>query len=219
MREVDSWTQAVYVAAPVICGRRLLPFSLAHSMLLRAIGNPYAYRGVEATREELLAAVLICSRTREENRAALFAGGQRAGALLRWSWRWRKMSLATADASFRQYIKDHTRFAPHHELAEAPDAHEPAAPFEFHLHRHLCVNEGMGDEEAWNCGMGYARHLFDCWAESQGSKSLMSEYDQRMQELNKAMNAAHAAGNATERDRLFELMGAETKRHKEARRG
>jgi hypothetical protein len=203
-----------------MCGRRLLPFSLAHSMLLRALGNPYAYVAASATREDLLAAVLVCSRTREQNRSALFGGRMRTGPLLRWSWRWRKMNLAIADASLRQYIADHTRFPAYIPLADAPGVDAaPVAPIEFHLHRHLCADRGWDDAAAWDCGYSYARHLFDCWAEAQGHKALASEIDVQLAEMDKAQREAHERGDAAERDRIFAEMGALTRKAKGARRG
>jgi len=220
VREVDTWTQALFVTPPLMSGVPLRPFSLSHSVLLRAIENPYAYIGLHATRAELMAAVLVCSRTCEQNRMALFGGAQRQGPLVRWSWRWRRMDLAIADASFRQYVTEHTRTPQFAEAAPDDDAPAIVAPVEWHLHRHLCVDRGWDDAAAWDCGFSYACHLAAVWKESQGGGGLKSEYDREMERLDGLMSAAHARGDGAERDRIFQEMGAYMAKHgKGARRG
>jgi ABC-type sugar transport system ATPase subunit len=52
----DFFFQALMVQPPVICGRRLRPFSLAHEYILKRIGSPYVCGGA-VTRADVMAAI------------------------------------------------------------------------------------------------------------------------------------------------------------------
>ena len=206
MDTVDSWTQSVFAMPPVMCGRQLQPFSLSHSLLLRAIGCPYAFTNADATRNDLLTAVEVCSRKHSENAAHLFGGGIRLFRLVYRSLRWGGMDFATADESFRTYIADFTRMA---ERVIVGDGSDPmSAPTEFHLHRHLCEVMHMTEADAWDCSVARAWAYFDTWSEWKGGKGLVGGRSAQVAHLNAQMEAASAKGDAVEVDRVWELMKA-----------
>lgn len=167
----DVWFQALMLTSPRICGRALLPFSIAHRYILRALGNPYAYSDTPATAGDLLNAVAICSRTWEQNRALLF-GGQPWRAALAWEWYWMQRlsrSFDTADASFRQYLADYCT-VPAHDNGNAKDA-KIGAPIEFHLVRVLMSAFGMSESEAWNAPWNRAVCYLDARAEAESTET------------------------------------------------
>jgi hypothetical protein len=184
-------------------------------MLLRALGNPYAYKGVPAGRSELLAAIEICSRTRWENQEALF--GRRPGYWrllwrgLRWAWR----DLTTADASFRQYVEDFTRRAQMH-AREGGEGEPMVSPSEFHLHRHLCEVEGWEPESAWDASVGMAWACYSAYAEWKGWSRGVSAYDEGIRKFLERLAAHRKAGEDEAEAAVQAEMVAFIKAHKGA---
>lgn len=208
----DVWTQAIYATPPLIGGRRLLPFSLAHAVLLRALGNPYAYVDASATLAQLVQALDVCSRTRAENAVALFSGERPSiWRILSDARRWRNLDPSTADASFRVYIDDFTLRAARD--TDAANGDDMAVPSEYHLHRHLCEVEGMGEEQAWNCSVARAWAYFDCWTEWKGGKVLLSPYNAQLQSIQARVDKATASGNQEQADAAWAEMGELVKAH------
>ena len=165
----DVWFQALMLTSPRMCGRALRPFSIAHRYILRALGNPYAYTDVPATVSDLLNAVAVCSRTWEQNRAALF-GGRPWAQDSAWDWYWRQRlarSFETADASMRQYMADYCA-VPAHDNGTAKDA-KIGAPVEFHLVRVLMSAFGMSEAKAWNMPWNRAVCYLDARAEAESN--------------------------------------------------
>lgn len=217
MSEVDSWTQAIYAAPPVICGRRLRPFSLAHAVLLRAMGNAYAYVNKAATRTDIMIAVDVCSRTWEQNTAALFVRDVPLFAIIYRAVRWRGMRVEVADASMRTYLADFTRRAPRLDGVASGDPLK--APVEFHLHRFLCESMHFTESQAWDCSFARAWAYFDTHREWNGAKELGTEYDTRKQVIQRRMDAAHASGNKEQEDAAWAEMKAVLQEEKAALRG
>ncbi len=119
--------------------------------MLSELCSPYAYAvTVPASPRDLFVAVLICSRTRQENAGATFSGGGLVG-LAAWRMRGRGFNFAVADASFREYIADFTSRARRKAPVSDKDSPPLVAPVEFHLHRHLTEDRGWDDDAAWDC--------------------------------------------------------------------
>jgi hypothetical protein len=94
----DAFFQALMVTPPVVCGRRLLPYSIGHEYVLRRVGSPFIVGG-DPRREDVLTAIAVCSRTMAENRALLALGGVEARGLYGWAVRWSRFDVGTATAS------------------------------------------------------------------------------------------------------------------------
>ena len=187
---IDPWFQSVMLCPPRILGRQLRPLSLGHVYILRKLDNPYIVVQGRKTTQAFLAALMICGQTMQQNRdwlASMETGwGQRK--LKWWAWwinHWRQW-FVVASLNFEQYLSDYTETPEHWE--EVGDSGNPThkglrAPWEFHVHRILCQVYHMHPDEAWDCSLNLARAYFDCWAESNGDDSLVTEREQELIEL------------------------------------
>jgi hypothetical protein len=191
---VDAWTQALLVTPLTIGGVRLRPFSLAHSMVLRAKASPYIIGG-PATHDDLFFALQVCARTLAQIRESLLGPHPPFGRLLIAGLRWRRASFSLADKSFRTYLSDYRRFP---ERQPSDSKGFSAAPFEWHAARILCGQYGVTLAEAWDMPLGLAVCAFDTWTESQGDKGLVTAYDQALTDLLKIQAEADAAGDTAQ---------------------
>jgi len=169
-------------------------------MLLIETNSPYAYRDVQATDEDLLTAVQICSRTFAEG-CDFLAGDMNARRLMCWARRWSKYGLATAHASFRTYLDDYQR-VPLREDSEDANPSLKASPY-WHLVRVLCSTYGFKFREAWDCPKSVAICAADVWSEAQGGKGLVSDAEERVIDTVNRGRAAMDQGNAEAARELF----------------
>lgn len=170
----DLFFQAIVCQPPVICGRRLLPFSVSHEYILKALESPYIIGG-PVTKADVLLAIDVCAHTWQDNAARLFGGAPPVGLWRRWGRRWLRGKLSTADKSLRRYIEDYTACPEHWSGA---DGSEIRAPWEFHLVRILMDHCGFSEAAAWDCPLARARCYADTWSESQGDKTLVNAAEQ-----------------------------------------
>jgi len=180
---MDAWFQSLMVQPPRICGLQIRPFSLIHEYTLRKLKSPYAVGGAPNV-GDLLLALQICARD-YRGIVRLMAGDFKPGKAILWAW-WIKRRYGgfdTAQRSFLKYMANYSELPEHLELVEVNGQKVPSgvgesvrAPWEFHLVRTLCHSYRMNHEEAWNCPLSLAKCDFDCWSESNGDKTLVSEY-------------------------------------------
>jgi hypothetical protein len=179
--KIDAWFQAQVVCPPIICGIQLKSFSLGHEFILRHLENPFIVGG-HKTREALFQGLHVCSRSFRD--ACLFLNAENVSFihLKWWAWKWNKIDLSTAGESFTQYISNFTEFADRWvEEDKQQDAKKRAnVPWEYHLHRILCEVYGCQIDQAWDVPLSQAHCYFDCWAESNGDRSLVSEHEQEI---------------------------------------
>jgi hypothetical protein len=156
------------------------------------MGNPFAYKGAATTGADLIAAMDICSRTRHQNAAAL--GRNRKPWRAAWrDARWVRLGLATAAESFRVYLGDYSARAEWHAPAGDSAGTPLASPAEYHLHRHMCHEEGMGYDEAWDCPVGLAWASYDAWAEWSGFQKPVTAEDSMLREWQRRVAAGDEA--------------------------
>lgn len=193
----DAFFQALMVRPPKICGRQLLPFSLAHEYILRRLGSPFVCTGGDPVRrEDVLLAVAVCSRTLAQNRELIAAGLGTARRLCAWGLDWRRVDVETAASSLRTYIDDYSE-APPHKTMERTDGKRRTigAPIAFHVVRVLCRRFNCSLDEAWNMGKGYALALWDTENEANGDETLLSEAEQYVDDLCEMAQKARAEGD------------------------
>lgn len=194
MNLVDPWTQAFLVTPPVFCGRRLHPFSVSHSYLLKILGSPYICGGV-TTKNDLLVAVDICSRTWEQNIDWITAGTGLKRSVW-FAWKWRNINFDIADSSFSVYLDDYTRTPGHKADGKPSDGkYEVAAPLEWHLVYGMMNGCHFSESVAWNMPFNRAKCYYDVMAEANGDSSLESLYDMNIEEAADRMNKAAASGD------------------------
>lgn len=175
----DLFFQSIACQPPRICGRQLLPFSVAHEYFLKALESPYAIGG-EISKADVLLAVDVCSRDWASNAARLFGQTSPATAWSKLGRRWMRFDLTTADKSLRTYIADFSA-CPEHWESDIRGA-SLRAPWEFHLVRILMQHCGMTECEAWNCPLARARCYADAIGEANGDKTLVSAEEQAAME-------------------------------------
>jgi hypothetical protein len=171
----DIFFKAIFLEPPRICGKRLMPFSVAHDYFLSHLGNPYMVGG-KVTSEHLLNAILVCSMTYKEIKAHL----NNPSRIKAWLWflNWRFRNLDIAHESFMVYLSEHYDVPDHFEpydvsdfddFAKPPEAPQKyGGPYQYHLVHIMCREYGLSLDDAWNTGLTTARCYYDIWSESTG---------------------------------------------------
>ena len=180
---LDAWTKAALLEPPLICGRRLLPLSPAHTVILSAIGSP-AWVGGALGGGDVLMAVHILSMDWRHGREWLSAGCR-----LPWLWasRWalRRGAVQRAGESLLNYLDDATHCPTH---AYKADGAGLKAPWQWHMVATL-MSLGMSEDEAWNCPLNRAACLCDTKDERDGGDTLVDEKTARGADLVAKANA------------------------------
>ena len=184
----DAWLKSVLAAPPVICGRRLLPFSLAHSFTLSRLKSPFAVGGaVEFS--DLILALEICSRTFAEL-PELIASPAFARHVARKSQRW-FFRFDIALASFNTYHADFSE-AP---ARKAGKGAKLKSPLEFYLATLLMNEFGFAEAAAWDCSLARACCYSATWAERQGDDSILTAHGIEKERCIAEHDAATARGD------------------------
>ena len=194
----DVWFQSLMVRSPAICGRRLLPFSIAHQYTLEALGNPYSHSGRGAKPEELLQAVFVCSLDVDALSRRIFYE-QGSFWFMLWLYRWGRKDLTTASKSFQVYLTDYRTRAYH----QPGDGRTMKAPWSFHLVRVLMSQFNMTEKEAWETPYGRAWNYYDAWSESQGDESLSDELEAQIDKLIREGTKLIKDGDTEEGNRYY----------------
>ena len=206
---VDAWLTSLMVTPPVILGRRLKPFSLAHSFILERAGNPF-WIGGERGPEHFFEALEICSRDLEENRARI--AGKPDNKFKRWVVKYFRKVAAKDVATFAQYLDDHLACHPRESGGSGRELH---SPWQFRLVTDL-VARGFTEERAWNMPLNLARCYYDARAEMDGDDSLLDVNSVDAYELIARANKLMEDGNIKEADELYGIAQAEFDRRNRA---
>jgi hypothetical protein len=185
--------------SPVILGRRVLPFSVCHSMILHAAENPYWF-GRECRPEDLIEAVMVCSRTWEQNRERFAKDGRREARRLAARLYLRKEFQAAHEA-FAAYLNDACDVTAR-ELPDTDGGRELVAPWQFRIVPFL-MRHGMSESEAWNCPVNRARCYLDATAEEAGDAILCDGVQENAYALIVEANKLAAAGQREQADELY----------------
>lgn len=174
-----EWLHPLMPVTPKIFGRRLLPFSLGHSLLLRTGKNAYLC-GQTPTMLDLRMAVAICSRNWQQCHGLLLNQGR-----LRWLALWSYFyNQANARQAFEAYLDDGIVNVPDHWQEEGAKNEPLKAPIEWHLARIACKEWGFlprpGPLCVWDVPFAFAKCAADVMAEVHGDKSLVTERDKEL---------------------------------------
>lgn len=211
--EPDCWFQSLMVTPPKIAGVRLLPYSLAHHAILSGLGSPYSIGGIPS-RQDVLIAIQVCSKTWDQNRAWLDNNPADVTGVMGWlislgrfslrRMRWTPFNWRAAHDDLMTYIEDYGRVPDHIRSGDvsADDSAEIKAPYEWHIVRILCTAYGMTHDQAWNCPLNLAKCYADTWAESNGDDTMLSRWDVYVDACMDKINKAASTGNHKEADRM-----------------
>lgn len=170
------------LARPVwLCGYRLLPMQIGHAALLDALGSPFLHGG-DVGREDLIAAVWVCSRP------ATVAMNTRP----RW-WQRPIVSarlLSEQSRAFSEYVETNMS-APRR--AGAGGGMSPAVPWQYLMAHRVAGGDLSKIGEAWNAPL----LSVTCWhcAEDQrmGDTSMVNEDMERASVQLRLMRRQEAA--------------------------
>jgi hypothetical protein len=211
----DAWLTSLLCRPPKILGRRLLPFSLAHSFILERAGNGY-WGGGEKTPAHFFECVDICSRDWSGN-AERFGGKFSAWNFRRWVARHvRKLSPAHVE-SLESYIADYAE-TPERKGGESGRA--MVSPWQFRVVGWLVAN-GHTEDRAWNMPLNLALCYFHASREFEGDESLqekLPEWQEQAYELIAIANKLSADGRKEDADKLYAYAQAEFNAHNGAQK-
>lgn len=156
---------------PVCLGRRLLPFSLGHSLVLEAIGSPVLGAG-ECAPGDLAVAVMVCAQPATDLSKPLdFA--KTAQNFREWGKSCDLAQFKDDLDAFRAYVA---------EFCTAPErwssggaGRGPRAPWQYTIVTALRQHLKLGYNEAWNCPVNRALADYAALGEALGDESLISE--------------------------------------------
>ena len=206
---VDAWLTALMVTPPVILGRRMQPFSLAHSFILERAGNPF-WVGGERGPEHFFEALEICSLDLQGNRARVAKNVGRS--FKRWVAKYFRKVTADDVARFAQYLDDYLACHPRESGGSGRELH---SPWQFRIVADL-VASGLGEERAWNMPLNLARCYYDARAELDGDDTLLDQNSVDAYELIARANNLMENGNIKEADELYGIAQAEFDRRNRA---
>ena len=150
--------------APVVIGRRLRPFCLAHRVALEALGSPVLKPGAVILPQDLLVALRVCASPEP------FAPDLRPtlrDKLAFWSWRFNRAAFEAALREFSAYIGDH---AAHPQLWEREQhAASDGIPWPLHVVARL-IRGGIRERDAWHMSEGRALWLSIAFARQEGAE-------------------------------------------------
>lgn len=158
--------------APVVIGRRLRPFCLAHRVALTALGSPLMRQDAPIAPADLLVALRVCS-ARDP-----FAPDLRPtlrDSLAFWRFRFNRAAFLSALREFVAYVGDH---AAHPQTWEKEQqCASDGIPWPLHVVARL-VRNGVPERDAWRMSEGRALWLSIAFARHDGAEvSVITERD------------------------------------------
>lgn len=184
-----AWYKGLVYQPPVILGRRLKPFSLAHSMTLEELRNPYVMTSSpQLDPAALHFALWVCTMSGDEIGRNVYATKRLKLWIALRGWWYRKHDLQDAHETFLAYIKDCSDH-PERSIPCSADGKEKSrtfvkAPWQYHMVRTLCKVYGMYHAQAWDCPLILASCLHAADMEANGDDSLIDRAtEQRIDQL------------------------------------
>jgi hypothetical protein len=150
----------------------LLPFSIGHKILLERIQSPFLAADTAPAREDLIKAVLICSRTYRENIT------ETEGFVFRfkvktWLRRCRKLVWARELANFRDYITQGSlcpRIKPEGGRA-------PGSPWTLRLLQFLTLTLKTPLNQSWDYPYGLAQFEWAAFWENENALKVVNQQE------------------------------------------
>lgn len=158
-----AYNQAAIPEPHTILGLRLLPFSIGHRRLLRAIGNAFVCGG-DVTYDDLVTAVLICAQTYQGARATIYDAFENHfahnKAMLKWQrqlcgqtglfWFLKNGKPIDLKAKAREFVEYMEAGSQHPEYKHTSDGREIDAPLEEIVRVTLLTDTTLTEEEILN---------------------------------------------------------------------
>ena len=187
-----EFANAVTQRPPKVLGAQLLPLRIGHKLLLERIACPVLCGGT-FTLQDLMAAVLICSRSFAD---ANKLHRERLLPLKIWLWsrRFAGFDIAKEILAFRNYIEAGCSCP---ELkVDASDGRNSGAPYTLRLVQFCREKLGMTDAQAWEFPLARANWEWATWWEGEGSLKIKNEAERELEGMFARMRAEDAAKEA-----------------------
>jgi hypothetical protein len=159
----QAFFDAMCQERPTVLKRRLLPFSIGHCFLLRALNSPYVCGGIRRAQDCILG-VFICSRDWETNQRDLVHGEMDVKTAMGWGKETRDDDIRADILAFGDYIGAGFRMPKTYEFK---GKHEAAAPFELHLRYIMASSFGVPLAQTWDIPLAEASALHEVRVERQ----------------------------------------------------
>jgi len=192
----DAWLSSLLCRPPKILGRRLQPFSLAHSFILERAENPY-WCGGDKTAAHFFEAVDICARALDEN-AAHFNGGK-VRTFKKWAAKFLRKVNAEEVIAFTSYLNNFAECPPRDNKG---GGRAMVSPWQFRIVGWL-VAHGFAEDRAWNMPLNLAMCYFGAANEMEGDESLIEQWREDAYEMIARGNELELAGNKEEAEALY----------------
>ncbi|MCG2681182.1 MAG: hypothetical protein L6455_14630 [Kiritimatiellae bacterium] len=164
-----AFIQSLTFNPPTVLGRKLMPFSSWHLLVLEAAGSPFVLGGVPDI-DDLVAAIWVCSHGFAEG--ITIAGD--APAIRKWARAQKKPAFTAARAAFQDYVN--AAFCSP-EYWSSSDGGEIRAPACWHMATFAMRELHMTEQAAWDFPVNRIGCYQACAGESNGNKDLMSADD------------------------------------------
>lgn len=182
MSQRNSYLEAAVPEPFTVLGRKLLPFSVGHQILLEKFGSSYALGYTEAPGySDLILSVFICSHTFEENLKQL-KSRHLSLRLKLWGWYCGKFDVIEAMLFFRKYLDAHTNWPKRFWIERGTGGSSSGSPFIQSLKVRLQKDLGYSEAEALNAPYQMALWNYLTNLENQGVIRLFSDRDEAMLE-------------------------------------
>lgn len=185
---IDCWVKAMMATPPQICGRRLLPFSIGHYLLLRETQSDILSRK-DVKKGDLLAALYICSKSYQDCHRILILQNPTIIEKIEWLWMrlvYGRKSLRIAFESFHVYLEDFLDF-PRHD-GKKNSGKPIKSDICFYMIAYLMSKFSMTFDQAINEPLNRVRCLMSAFAEMEGDESLLdSEETMAMKYMDKGV--------------------------------
>jgi hypothetical protein len=176
-----AYLNALFLSPPVILGRQLLPYSLAHIAFLRSIESPF-YTGKPAAINDLVVAAFVCSHAwpfpfLSQDPEAL------GRACAEWGESLGPVDFQSNLAAFWRYIREYSAMPLRGTPPDADEIIQEYVPWMFTIAFFLMNDLRCSEVEAWNKPVGRAFTYATVKAVLRGDNTLVSEEEISIKEM------------------------------------
>ena len=174
---IDVFSNALFSNPPIVLGRRLRPYSLAHNFALKTIRSPII-SGEDWTRSDLLTACWICRMDLDEIRSKVFADEPDQSEVAAWSSLLFDEPDETWDEGYKCFVDYVSAYCEVPDRLRSGDDKSIKHPWEFFIAVRLAGVKVVNHiDDAWNMACNLAHSYHSAWSETQGDESLVTEED------------------------------------------
>jgi len=174
----DTYIISVLASPPKILGQTLKPLSLGHIWLLSAIRSPFIYGG-DASTDDLLTALSICSKTFEEAKQYSLAPSEED---VEWAMHVGEYAtseaLAEAVENYREYFTGYNTTPERFEKTTPEETSKRKTP--WFLYMGVVLMKELNISNPWDIPLVEASSYYAVLCDINGDESLVSEEEKEI---------------------------------------